>query len=175
MNFFIENLDDKMAKQILSWKYEKPYDFYNNEVSEEALNELLDGSYKAITTDNGDLVGPTEKVKERHFFSALDLIGFFCIGQTAQIPIGHQYGVYREDCVDIGLGMHPDYVGKGYGFDFCTYIIKNINENFEGMALRLSVATFNKRAIHLYEKLGFVKKDKFNTPRAEFMTMMMDR
>ncbi|MGP4040960.1 GNAT family N-acetyltransferase [Gracilibacillus sp. D59] len=156
MNLTIKNMDENSARKSLSWRYEKPYDFYNTDVSEEEMNERLDGSYKAIIADNGEL------------------FGLLCIGETAQIPVGHTYGVYTDKNIDLGLGMNPDYVGKGYGYEFCIFIINYIRENHVEIPLRLSVATFNKRAIHLYEKLGFVKKDKFITDYAEFMTMIKE-
>ncbi len=154
MNLTIKNMDENSARKILSWIYEKPYDFYNNEVTDEEIKERLDGSYKAITEDNGDL------------------FGFLCTGKTARIPAGYKHGVYNDKCVDIGLGMSPDYTGKGYGYNFCTFIINYIRENYRGIPIRLSVATFNKRAIHLYQKLGFVKKDTFTTDFTEFITMI---
>ncbi len=100
------------------------------------------------------------------------MYGFLCTGESAQIPVGHKYGVYDDKNVDIGFGMDPDYVGKGYGYNFCSFIINYIRENYAATPIRLSVATFNKRAIHLYEKLGFVKKDKFTSDFAEFITMI---
>ena len=156
MNLNIKQMDINSARTILSWRYKKPYDFYNNEVNDEEIKERLDGSYKAITDEN-------DKV-----------FGFLCTGDTAQIPVGHKYGVYNDRFVDMGLGMDPDYVGKGYGYDFCAFIIYYIKENYTGIPIRLSVATFNKRAIHLYEKLGFIKKDKFTTGFAEFITMIKE-
>ncbi|WP_226036820.1 GNAT family N-acetyltransferase [Aquibacillus saliphilus] len=156
MNLTIKNMDENSVRKILSWRYEKPYDFYNSEVTEDEIKERLDGSYKNIADDNGDV------------------FGFLCTGETAQIPVGYKYGVYNDKNVDIGLGMDPDYVGKGYGYNFCTFIISYIRENYAEIPIRLSVATFNKRAIHLYEKLGFEKKDKFTTDFTEFITMIKE-
>jgi RimJ/RimL family protein N-acetyltransferase len=34
------------------------------------------------------------------------------------------------------------------------------------------VAKFNERAIHLYEKLGFVYENEFDTKNATFITMV---
>jgi RimJ/RimL family protein N-acetyltransferase len=56
----------------------------------------------------------------------------------------------------VGCDIDPKYVGKGYGF--ASYLVlfdylfneKNINKIY------LEVLSTNKRAIHLYEKLGFV-------------------
>lgn len=154
MKLYIEHMNEEMANEILNWKYEKPYDFYNNEVTDEAMQELLDGTYHALV----------DEVRQ--------LIGFFCIGNSAQVPIGNRFGVYIDDYVDMGLGMNPNLVGKGNGFEFCAYILKFIKENYKGTPIRLTVAKFNQRAIHLYEKLGFVFQHEFSTDFADFMTMV---
>ena len=105
MNLFIESMNENMANEILNWKYVKPYDFYNNEITDEAMLEMLDGSY----------YGLIDEFKE--------LIGFFCVGRNAQVPIGNQFGIYTTDFVDMGLGMNPNLVGKGNGFEFCSLLL----------------------------------------------------
>lgn len=156
MQLVIEKMKEGMANSILDWKYEKPYDFYNNERSDEALEELLDGSYYALVDE--------WKV----------LIGFFCIGKNAQVPIGNRFGVYTGDFVDMGIGMNPHLVCKGNGFEFCTYVIQYIEENYKNTPIRLTVAKFNQRAIHLYRKLGFVQVAEFSSEVAEFITMVKE-
>lgn len=156
MELNIKEMNENIAKQILGWKYDKPYDFYNNEINVEEINELLNGSYKVL------------------FNESEEVFGFMCTGEAARVPIGHQYGVYNDNLVDMGLGMNPKYVGKGYGYDFCSFIIKYINENNMGVPIRLSVAIFNERAIHLYEKLGFKRKDMFSTASRAFITMIRE-
>ena len=154
MKLYIEHMNEETATNILNWQYEKPYDFYNNEVTDEAMQELLDGTYYVLV----------DELKE--------LIGFYCIGKSAQVPIGNRFGVYLDDYVDMGLGMNPNLVGKGNGFEFCSYIMKFIEENYQDTPIRLTVAKFNQRAIHLYEKLGFVLEHEFSTDFAEFITMV---
>lgn len=154
MKLLIEHMNEKTANEILNWKYEKPYDFYNSEITDEGLKEILEGSYYALV----------DQFKE--------LIGFLCIGENAQVPIGNQFGVYTDDFVDIGLGMNPKLVGKGNGFQFFQFIIKYIEENYKSVPIRLTVAKFNLRAIHLYKKLGFVMENEFSTDYAEFITMV---
>ncbi len=70
MKLFIENMNQETAEDILTWEYDKPYDFYNNELTDEDLKERLDGTYYALVNDKKDL------------------IGFFCIGENAQVPVG---------------------------------------------------------------------------------------
>ena len=157
MQLHIKKMTVNKARHILAWKYEKPYDFYNTELTDESLKEMLDGSYYALLNAQNDVVG------------------FFCIGKNAQVPIGHQYGVYVDDFIDMGLGMHPNLIGKGNGTSFCTHIIQFIEKQYVGKSIRLTVANFNKRAIHLYEKLGFVKVAQFTSNSTEFMTMINKR
>ena len=150
----VREMDEEKAVNILSWRYEKPYDFYNNEDTAEARAELLNGTYHAVEDEEGQL------------------FGFFCTGTSAQVPAGHEYGVYDEDCIDMGLGMHPERTGKGAGHTFCTFILEQIEVRHQDKPVRLTVASFNKRAIRLYEKLGFVQQYAFGTDAADFITMI---
>ena len=154
MDVIFEKMNSKMATAILDWKYEEPYDFYNNEQTVEALEELLDGSYYAIVNINKEV------------------IGFFCTGESARVTSGNNLDVYSEDFIDMGIGMHPNLVGKGKGFEFCSCIMKFIEDNYPSKSLRLTVATFNERAIHLYKKLGFVKENEFSNDMTKFLTMV---
>lgn len=70
MKLLIENMNEEIAKDILSWEYDKPYDFYNSELTDEDMKEKLDGSYFALVNDNKEL------------------FGFFCTGVNAQVPAG---------------------------------------------------------------------------------------
>ena len=154
MVFLIEEMNSKVASNILDWKYDQPYDFYNSKRTEDALEELLDGSYYAVIDKNNEV------------------IGFFCTGENAQVPVGNHFDVYNDNLIDMGVGMHPNLTGQGKGFEFCTCIIKFIEEKYDSKSLRLTVATFNDRAVHLYKKLGFVKKDVFTNGITEFIIMI---
>ncbi|GAA0329651.1 GNAT family protein [Bacillus carboniphilus] len=156
MEYNIRQITDEIAKQILCWKYETPYDFYNSELTEENVRELVDDTYHVVF-DNHD-----------------KLIGFYCTGAAAQVPTGKEFGAYDKDYVDIGLGLKPDLTGKGLGSSFLRFIIDHICEDRDYQKLRLTVATFNKRAISLYTKVGFVREISFHTDTTEFITMVLE-
>jgi len=151
LQFFIREMNEIHATDILSWKYDPPYDFYNNELCDESLKELLDNTYYSIVNNQEELVG------------------FFCIGASAQVPKGHDYGAYLDKCIDVGIGMKPELTGKGLGTEFFSMILNQLQQENHS-PLRLTVAKFNVRAIHLYEKLGFEKVMEF-TALTEFVTM----
>ena len=150
----LKEMTNENAENILMWKYEKPYDFYNNDVTGENILEMMNGKYLCFLDEDGEI------------------IGFFCIGEAARVPAGHPLGMYKDVATDIGLGMNPKLVGKGYGTLFCQHVLKQAHEFAPGSLLRLTVASFNKRAVHLYEKLGFKKSDTFYNGTVEFLTML---
>jgi len=152
LELLIRDMNEMYARDIICWRYEEPYDFYNNELSDENMREFMENPYFAIIN--------THK----------ELIGFYCTGSAAQVPKGRDDNAYSDGYIDIGIGMNPTLTGQGFGTMFVSFIIKNIQQEYS-IPLRLTVAQFNKRAIYLYEKLGFVKDLEFSTP-TEFITML---
>ncbi|WP_445488791.1 GNAT family N-acetyltransferase [Niallia sp. 03133] len=149
-------MDKSSAIHILSWKYEYPYDFYNVKAKEESIAEMLENPYFVVRNTNKEIVG------------------FFCIGYASQVPNGYLFGAYKEGLVDIGFGMKPELTGKGGGSSFLAFILHYIEEEYKGMPIRLTVAEFNKRAIRLYEKFGFVKNKEFDNMATRFQTMVRE-
>lgn len=153
MKLELTNMNEALAFEILNWRYNPPYDFYNNENDAETLKELVDDNYFVVLNEKKELVG------------------FYCVGSSAQVPAGTKVGAYMENSIDIGLGMAPVFTGKGNGFTFFSFVLESIYKMYGQVPVRLTVATFNERAIHLYEQFEFVKEMEFVTETAEFQTM----
>jgi len=153
MTLAVNKMTRDFAIAILNWKYEPPYDFYNNSVNDEAIEELMNNPYLAVVNEQ------------------MELVGFFCTGDSARVPSGYAAGAYPGKQLDIGIGMKPELTGQGFGSVFFPFILNHIKGNTT-LPLRLTVATFNKRAIRLYERFGFVKKLQFSHRQTEFMTMV---
>lgn len=153
MKYSLQKMTEQAAREILSWIYPPPYDLYNGEVTEEALQEFAENPYYAIYKEGV-------------------LAGFYCTGYAAQVPIGYFFQAYPEGYLDIGLGMRPDLTGQGQGTVFLQFIMDAIETN---LPLRLTVAAFNKRAMTLYEKFGFCKVSSFtNANDVEFLIMIRE-
>ena len=155
MNYKVDNMTEQIAKEILGWRYSPPYDLYNGEINEEGLKEFMENPYYAIYNEES-------------------LVGFYCLGYVAQVPIGYLFGAYPEGYLDIGLGMKPALTGKGNGKDFLAFIINRLDQQEDVEPWRLTVAAFNKRAIALYEKFGFQKVAAFTNPN-EMVFWVMTR
>ena len=135
MSHTFQPLTQEQAELIaFKWRYEGEYAFYNMDADEEDLALFLDADERGYTT-----------------FAILDdeLIGFV----TLQFE--------SVDAVSIGLGMHPDLTGNGNGYRFLTSILNWIDATYGTCNVCLTVATFNKRAIRLYESLGFTPQEIF--------------
>lgn len=155
----IFSMDMAAAKIISNWSYEEPYSIYSFDGSDECIAELMNDFYFHVLNDSEELVG------------------YVCYGYAALVPAGFNAGAYgRNDVVDIGLGMRPDLCGRGIGTALLKAGLDYGKELFNNGKFRLTVATFNKRAIKVYEKTGFSKENTFVKEFAEgsmeFQTMV---
>ncbi len=143
-NLHLIPLEQGHAREILGWRYPAPYDFYNPPVDqhfETYVSEFVNPLYRF------------HAVLDRHD----EFVGFCSFGIDGQVPGGD----YQRDALDIGLGMHPDLTGNGQGRTFFEAILRYGIDEFEPDCVRLTVADFNVRAIHLYENFGFQAADAF--------------
>lgn len=128
--FYVMPLPQDLALEIASqWRYEPPYDFYNA---------------SADAKDYAELISP--EARGERFFAVIRngaLMGYFCIDQTG-------------DSLELGLGMKPSFTGQGQGRAFYQAIEDYIKQHYTVRRLRLQVATFNQRAMALYQAVGFV-------------------
>ncbi len=117
------------AVAIAEWRYEPPYSFYDATADLDDLALLL-----------------SEETRAGRHFSAFDengeLAGFF------------SYTLEGDDVI-VGLGLRPDLTGRGLGLAFVEAGLAFARERFGPSRFRLSVATFNERAIRVYERAGF--------------------
>ena len=140
------------AEEIASWRYPGEYAFYDWTSDPDDLAELLDPAaradrYFAVTAPSGELIG---------FFE-------FKPPQNGQL--------------EIGLGLHPSWTGHGLGAQFVEAGLDFARGRFAPHAFTLSVASFNRRAITVYERAGFafVRTYMHRTNGAEWEFIQMTR
>ncbi len=92
-----------------------------------------------------------------------ELIGFF------------SYRRVENETVKMGLGLRPDLTGKRLGGAFVRSGVAFAQTHFSATQVRLSVATFNHRAIRVYQQAGFALGETFmqhtNGSEYEFLSM----
>ncbi|MDV4152285.1 GNAT family N-acetyltransferase [Clostridium sp. AL.422] len=161
MELNIKKINYKEAKEISKWIYNEPYTMYSMDGSDDCIDEILNEMY----------------------FSAFDkennLIGYYCFGESAKVPTGNEFGVYDcKDSIDIGLGIKPILCGQGLGLKFLCEGINFAKNKLLAKRIRLTVASFNQRAIKVYKRAGFVKVHSFEriaeAGRTDFQVMIKE-
>ncbi|MTI68337.1 MAG: GNAT family N-acetyltransferase [Firmicutes bacterium] len=146
--YIFKSMNKEDANKIVNWHYEGDYSFYDMESDPEDLEEFL----------------KPKNWKDRYFsvYREQELVGFFSFNK-------------QDDTIVIGLGMRPDLTGKGLGNDFLKEGLEFGKRKFNANKFSLAVATFNKRAIKAYKKIGFKPLDTFsqetNGGKYEFLNM----
>lgn len=128
-------MNQEEVEQVIAWEYDGIYAFYDMQADMEDLREFRD-----VAAGN------------ENYWSVYQnggLIGFFCFNE------------HEVNQVEIGLGMNPQMVGQGNGLDFLTAGIQKAIDLYQPSSLTMAVAEFNKRAIKVYQKAGFIRTKTF--------------
>ncbi|HEV2530010.1 MAG TPA: GNAT family protein [Thermomicrobiales bacterium] len=166
------------ARQITSWRYPAPYDFYD--LPEEAWPDLLGLGQRFLAADlpagivaTSRHSGPRLRLPRRTRLRGVPVApdpdapvlgGFVCFGHEAQVGGARNAGLYREPALDIGLGLRPDLTGRGLGAPFFAACLDLAMRREPDKPLRLAVATFNERAITTYRRAGFREAGRCMSP-----------
>lgn len=129
------------VEDFLTWKYEGIYSFYDNSA---------------------------DKNKIEWIESFLDSDNDFSVFNEKNELIGNCSFYYIEEFLCISVQMRPSIRGKGFGTEFIKSIVNFGKEKYNYNYIDLIVAKFNKRAINVYEKVGFkVIEEMVNTIRGK--------
>ena len=120
------------AADIVTWRYPAPYDCYD-----------LAGAEPSFFLD-----------PENGFFALVSsgtLIGFRSFGADGQVP----GGAYDDSALDTGGGLRPTLTGQGLGRLAIMTGLEFGRRRFAPSAFRVTVASFNTRALRVVTSLGF--------------------
>jgi RimJ/RimL family protein N-acetyltransferase len=134
-------IDEHAASEIVRWCYEPPYEIYNLDNTHESIEYALNPQYNftIMRDENGRLVG------------------FCSFGLDGQVPGGD----YRAEALDIGMGICPDFTGKGLGSSFVRAVLDFAEKEFQAKAYRVTIAAFNRRARRVWERNNFQQVQSF--------------
>lgn len=138
----IAPLTREHAEDIATWRYPAPYDFYD-------MDEA----------DPGDLLDPSSGYHA--VLSGGRLIGFRSFGPDGQVP-GWEYD---DSALDTGGGLRPELTGQGLGRTVIAAGLDFGRARFAPVAFRVTVASFNSRALRVVTSLGFERVGSFTARR----------
>lgn len=64
--------------------------------------------------------------------------------------------IWRGSDVEMGIGLRPDINGHGLGLAAMRLGMEEARERYAPKTFSLNVATFNRRAVSVYERAGFL-------------------
>ncbi len=138
-------------EDILTWKYDGIYSFYDNSIQKEKIEWIE---------------------------SFIDSDDNFSIYNEQNELVGNCSFYYIEEFFCLGVQMKPELTGKGFGTEFVRAIINFGKKKYNLSYIDLTVAKFNKRAIKVYEKVGFkIIEEIVNTIRGndyDFLIMRLE-
>jgi ribosomal-protein-alanine N-acetyltransferase len=120
------------AEQITTWRYPPPYDCYDMTGADPA--DLMDpaSGYYALLDDD-------------------ELVGFRSFGVDGQVP----GWPYDDSALDTGGGLRPELTGRGLGRSAIATGLDFGQQRFSPTAFRMTIASFNTRAMAVVKSLGF--------------------
>ena len=115
---------------------------------------------------------------EFHYHIVLDqankLVGYCCFGPDAQVT-GGLYHKALPTVVDIGLGLHPKLIGRGWGKIFLRAILTHAREIFEPETFRATIMAFNLRSLRAFEHHNFQQTHEFMRSRDHRRFIQVER
>lgn len=144
-----KRVSEKDVEDILTWKYEGIYSFFDNDLSQGKINYI-----KSFPTDNNVYAIYDEKNQ--------------LVGNCA---------LYLNDKVSFSIQMRPNLTSKGMGKEFLEAFLEFAKEKYNLKNIELSVLKFNERVIRLYKSLDFKVTDEFmgKTVKGEMEFIKMEK
>ncbi len=135
MHYTFDEMNDKYASIVVTWKYDGEYSVYDIEHKKTDIEEM----YKSDKYDCFVAVNESN-----------ELVGFL------------ECSFNNDLVLEMSNFLRPDLTGTGIGTDFVSECIDFAVEfyNYEGSEMKLYVYHFNERAIKVYERVGFTKTDE---------------
>ena len=139
----IQPMSAEHARTMLAWRYEAPYDQYD--IVAQDLEEEI-----AYLCD-----------PDHHYYAILDdkqgLIGHCVFHEEGRVPGGD----YSEEALDVGIGMRPDWTGKGAGTEISGQVFQFGSARYGIGHLRVTIAAWNDRAQKVCINHGFAEVQRF--------------
>ena len=127
----------RTADTISGWHYDEPYDFYDMSLDEDDLSQFM--------------------TEDAWHFGDLREERFVAVNGDGQLAGFFSYAGSPDLCT-VGLGLAPQLTGRSLGEGFVDAGLTFARKRSNVSRFRLEVASFNTRAIKVYERAGFTRQ-----------------
>jgi RimJ/RimL family protein N-acetyltransferase len=140
----VRSLTSADAATIAAWRYPDEYATY----------DVVDPS--ALASDHWAVTESEE------------LVGYCCFGAPARVTAAEQ----EAGVLDVGYGLAPGLVGRGFGRPFVAAILQFALERYEPECFRLYILEWNERSRKLAASHSFAAESILQNDQSRFLVMM---
>jgi [ribosomal protein S18]-alanine N-acetyltransferase len=140
----VRSLTSTDAATIAAWRYPDEYSTY----------DVVDPS--TLASDHWAVTEGEE------------LVGYSCFGAPARVAGAEQ----EAGVLDVGYGLAPDLVGRGFGRRFVAAILRFALERYEPQRFRLYILEWNERSQKLAASHGFAAESILQDDERRFLVMV---
>ncbi|BBI30793.1 GNAT family N-acetyltransferase [Cohnella abietis] len=138
-HFKLDSMTEEDSRLICDWRYPEPYNLYRWPPWETMLKQNL---------EFGD-----DEIRRKQYLAVRDehhsLIGYIQL-----FPM--------DRTLRIGMGLRPDCCDQGWGPALARLAVEEACRREPEAEIDLEVEQWNKRAIRVYEKIGFIITDGYD-------------
>jgi ribosomal-protein-alanine N-acetyltransferase len=148
-NYEFRRVSNNDVEDILTWKYEGIYSFFDNDLSQGKIDYI-----KNFPTDNNA----------------------YSIYNEKNVLVGN-CALYLNDKITFSIQMKPSLTSQGMGREFSEAFLSFAKEKYNLKNIGLSVLKFNERAIRLYKSINFIVVGEFigKTVKGEMEFLSMEK
>ena len=160
-HFVIEPISEAQARQMLTWRYDPPYDLYNPDPQhlDEDLRYFLD----PLTQMHG--------IVRFDIADAAEFISGCSFGADARVPGAD----YTTHALDLGIGLRPDLTGIGVGPAVIEAMMAFAQLRWGETYFRATIAEFNERSQRAFANAGFHITQRFKARHSQMPFVVMEK
>jgi len=133
-------MTDEDGRAICDWRYPAPYDLFRWM------------PWETMVKDGREFGDP--RIREEQYMAVRNTGNGQLVGYVQLFPM---------DCtLRIGMGLRPDCCDRGWGTALAKLVVQEAIRRQPGAEIDLEVEKWNKRAIRVYEKAGFIVTDEYD-------------
>ncbi|RED53180.1 GNAT family N-acetyltransferase [Cohnella lupini] len=133
------SMTEQDGREICDWRYPAPYELFKWP------------SWESMMKDSREFAD--ERIRREQYMAARN-------GHDGQL-VGYVQLFPMDRTLRIGMGLRPDCCDRGWGRLLTELVVQEARRREPGMEIDLEVEKWNRRAIKVYEKAGFVVADEY--------------
>ncbi len=140
INLRLEHMTDIDGQAICTWRYPPPYELFH----------WL--SWETMVETGWEFGDPF--IRQEQYLAVRNTDNGQLVGYVQIFPMGRT--------LRIGMGLRPDCCDRGWGTALTKLVVQEALRRQPDAEIDLEVEKWNKRAIRVYEKAGFIVTDEYD-------------